>query len=351
MSVLGNLLLLLSALIYIALLNLLYFKTPPRGGDAVVGHAWGIIIVNGVFIISIVLAAIVIAVKGGFHWVGSTSASRFVWVTVSLLCILVTTTLSGLSKDEGDVPAYLRSIAAIIPFVIPPLLIFCGFVLMNQWPVHQLMYQLPLFFITATGVAGCIAFALAYVMQQQAVLEARKQDEIHFQNSNHQRMLNEIDSCDVTKNMVFILVFTDANQSPDIRKKAVEKIKTHPHWQQELVNRLNNDWAPEAFNFLASNDVDDPSLFKEAVKNGILIQAKLFRESIRRSSHPSHFYPGLFLWETERVIRTAERFKDGSHNYIEEMKELRAALDEPSEFSKPEFTATLLLNEWIKKQQ
>jgi len=351
MSTLGNLLLLLSLLIYTALLNLLYFKTPPRGGDAVVGYAWGIIIVNGIFIISIVLAAIVIAVKGGFHWVGNNSASRFVWVTVSLLCILVTTTLSGLSKNEGDVPAYLRSIAAIIPFVIPPVLIFCGFVLLNHWPVHKLVYQIPLFFITATGVAGCIAFATAFMTQQQAILEARKQDELQFHDSNHQRMLHEIDSCDVTKNMVFILVFTDANQSPDVRKKAVAKIKTNPHWQQELVNRLHNDWAPEAFNFLASNDVDDPSLFKEAIKNGIRIQARLFRESIRRSSHPSHFYPGLFSWETERVIRAAERFKDSSHNYIAEIKELRAALDEPSEFSKPEFIATLTLDKWIRKQQ
>ena len=52
------------------------------------------------------------------------------------------------------------------------------------------------------------------------------------------------------KNMVFILVFTDANQDTDVRAKAVAKIKTNPQWEEELIKRLNSGWASEAFNFL-----------------------------------------------------------------------------------------------------
>ena len=170
-------------------------------------------------------------------------------------------------------------------------------------------------------------------------------------DENHQRILNEIDTCDVMKNMVFILVSTDSNQDRDIRERAVAKVKTHPQWQQELIRLLQTDWAPEAFNFLASNDVDDPLLFGEPVKAGILIQARLIRESIRNSSHSSHFYPGRFGWEVERAVRTADKFKNQGVDLRPAVQELRAALDEPSEYEKPVFTCIKILDKWLKENK
>ena len=198
-------------------------------------------------------------------------------------------------------------------------------------------------------VTGCANAGIGFIHENQRNQKVRVEEVIKQQDENHDRILREIDSCDVSKNMVFILVFTDANQDADVRAKAVAKIKTNPKWQQELVNRLQNDWAPEAFNFLASNDVEDPELFREPVKQGATIQAKLIRERIRACSHPSNFYEGQFLWEVERVLKTVDKFSNKHTDYRPAIKQLRAALDEPSDFEKPAFLCAALLDDWIKE--
>ncbi len=162
-------------------------------------------------------------------------------------------------------------------------------------------------------------------------------------------MLQDIDSCDVLKDMVFILVMTDANHDPDVRNKAVSKVKTNPKWQEELIRLLESDWAPEAFNFLASNEVDDKSLFPEAVKLGVLNQARLIRESLRSVSHPSHLYPEKFTWETERVLRTVDKFDNLGSDYRPAVQELRMAMDEHITFEKPVLNCVKILDKWLAK--
>jgi hypothetical protein len=151
------------------------------------------------------------------------------------------------------------------------------------------------------------------------------------------------------KSMGSILVFTGDNQPPEIQNAAVAKIKTNPEWEQELLRYLDTYWAPDVFQFLASNDVDHPSIFEAPVQNGVLYMAGLFRERIRRCSHPSHFYPGMFNWDVERVIRTVDKFQSKEIDYVPAMKELRAAMDERSELDKPKFNGATMLDKWIKE--
>lgn len=161
---------------------------------------------------------------------------------------------------------------------------------------------------------------------------------LNSQQENHQRMLREIDSCDVQKNILFILVFTGDNQEEDVWHNAVAKVKTNTGWQQELIRILDTDFAAESFQFLASNPVDEPALFLEPVRKGVLKQASLIRTDIRQSSHPSHFYQDQFTWQVDRVIRTIDRFTDKGTDFLPAMKELRASLDEPSEYKSIQFT-------------
>lgn len=121
--------------------------------------------------------------------------------------------------------------------------------------------------------------------------------------------------------------------------------------RQELIRLLETGWSAEAFQFLASNPVDDPALFYEPVRKGVFQQSLLIRESIQRASHSSHFYPGLFLWEVERVIRSVDRFKGHGTDYLPAMKELRAALDEPSDFKEVTFDCLAPLDKWIRSNQ
>ena len=72
----------------------------------------------------------------------------------------------------------------------------------------------------------------------------------------------EIDSNDVMNNLVFLLVFTGDNQPDEIKNRAVAKVKTHPQWESELIRLIQTEWAPEPFQFLAFNDVENPSLLQ-----------------------------------------------------------------------------------------
>jgi len=210
-------------------------------------------------------------------------------------------------------------------------------------------YQWPLIIVAIIGVTGSAAGIAGYLSDSAKNKTARINEIRQNNDDNHQRMLAEIDSCDVMKNMVFILVFTDGNQEADVREKSVAKVKTHPQWQQELIRLLQTDWAPEPFNFLANHDVDDPQLFLEPVREGVLIQARLIRESIRKASHPSHFYEGQFRWEVERVLRTVDRFKNKGVDYRPAVKELRAAFNEKSEFDKPKWGAMEMVEKWLEE--
>jgi len=353
MTIAGNILIALATLVYFSLVSALYGKEPPRGGDAVVGYVWGIIIMGVAFAACMAIVTMIIGAKGNFDWVASGKSSRFLIVTGSFLAAVITTTVCSLFKHEnGPVSPVIKLLSAFSPALIPLVMIVAAIVLLNndiRLSVPVAVYKWPLLLIVGIGITGIVAAAADMIAQAERNRKAVMEGMIRDQDNNHQRILNEIDTCDVTQNMVFILVFTDANQDKDVREKAVAKVKTNPRWQHEIIARLKNDWAPEAFNFLASNAVDNPELFAEPVKEGALVQARLIREYIRRSSHPSHFYAGLFSWEVQRVLRTVERFSNNGTDYRQAVKAIRAALNEPCEFEKPAFEGAALLDEWIKK--
>lgn len=352
MIVIGNLLLLIATIIYAVLVNVLYFKTPARSGDQAMGYVWGLIFINASLVISILISYAVIAAKGGFHWISHLPAARFFTVSFLLLSALTTVVLSSLFKDEpGQMNLLVKYLSKFTPLVIPALLIAAGFILLNNISVSSAVYKWPMIAVSMLGIIGISSYLLLFLQARSANIKAVQEEVQSFEEKNRQRILQEIDTCDITKNLVFIFVFTDANQDEAIRTKALAKIKSNSQWQQELVNRLQNDWAPEAFNFLASNPVDDPSLFFEPIKKGILIQAKLIRENISSSTHPSHLYQTKFSWEIERVMRTVEKFATKNCNYINEVKALRAALDEPVVFEKPVFESSTFLDNWIKAHQ
>jgi hypothetical protein len=48
-------------------------------------------------------------------------------------------------------------------------------------------------------------------------------------------------------------------------------------------------------------------------------------------------------------MRTIEKFEGRGKDYLPAVKEIRAALNEPSEFKKPEFNCIPYLDRWIKE--
>jgi hypothetical protein len=353
MTIAGNLLLALGGLLFLLFSSSMFAANQPRGGDYVAGYAWGVIFFFLAFLGILLIASLLIAYRGGFDWLSEHTAAKYLLLLFGLISTVVAAALTAIFKNEPDPAAVsIRWFSGFAPVLIPVLLLLAGVVLTNE-PLRNslspLAYKIPLHLSFWLGLVINALFVRTLVLQSSANARARIEETLAFQDQNHQRMLQEIDSCDVSKNMVFILVMTDANQDKEVRESAVAKVKTHPQWQQELIRILGTGYASEAFNFLASNEVDDKRLFPEAISTGIEQQATQFRESIRQSSHSSHFYPERFLWETERILRTVERYRDQGTDFTPAIKKLRAALDEPSDVEKSPMKAEKVLDEWLKK--
>lgn len=351
MTLVGNILLAIAAFLFIALLSAVY-GTAPRGGDAAMGWVWGLIFINLAFLVVMGIVTLIVGHAGGLDWISPSLWPRVGWAGSTVFAGVLITALAALFKNEhGPVPGLLRWYGNFVPVLVPLILILAAGVLLNaplREAMPQLLYKGPLLVVWGISAIGLLSALAGGLAEQQRGQQVKAAAMVEAQDANHARILQDIDSCKVETDMVFILVFTDANQRQDIREKALAKIKTNPRWQQELIRLLQSEgWAPEAFNFLASNPVEDSSLFPEAVKAGVLHQAALIREDIRRASHPSHLYPDLFYWEVERALRTVDRFAGMGVDYRPAVQELRAALDEPAEVDKPQFRCQRLLDDWL----
>lgn len=353
MALLGNLLLMIACLLYAGLFYLVYLERIPKGGDGVMGYAWSVILICLILLVVLMIVSVMVAGRGGLQWVSESRWKRFGWISLAVAGGIVTTALGALFKYETGTPPLLRFLMNLGPVFIPPILIVVSAILLNASLRNALpvqVYKVPLIVVSVLSALGLLITLSIWMiesgMRQQATWNAYAKTG----DQNTQRMLDEIDSCDVSKEMVFILVLTDRNQDARVREKALQKIKTHPDWQGELIRLLGTDWAPEVFTFLASNEVEDPARFAEPVNAGMFRQAEIIRNRIRSASHPSHFYSGLFSWEVERVLKTIERYESEGVDYLPALQAIRAAMEEPSDFDKPVFISIRELDKAIRKR-
>lgn len=357
MTVLGNIFLTLATFIYVVILSSAYGDKPPQSGDAAAGYPLGVIIFELAFLGCMVIAVIAVGWNGGFNWISSDKSTRFVLAALGLLTITLVAALSALFKFEPMAPWSVRYLTGVAPALFHAVLLLAAAVLLNT-PVREIIpvsvYKIPLMFVFGISLLTCLAGLVEWVLSAQQQAATQLESELSDQERYRQDHLSTIKAADssVVNDLINILVYTDGNQDLEVREKALAKIKSNPNWQQVLVEALQNENAPTVFTFLASNAVDDKALFAEPVRKGILQLADGIRRDIRQCSHPSHFYADQFSWDIDRMLATVEHFKDTGTDYLPAMREVRAALDEPSDppgLKKVEFKAVSTLDWWIKQ--
>ncbi|MCC6411823.1 MAG: hypothetical protein IT270_09190 [Saprospiraceae bacterium] len=342
----GNLMLGIAALLYSVLLFSLYSRPAP-GGDASVGHAYAIVFGNLLLLGCFAAATIAIGMSGGFQWVGGSGGSRFLKVTLGLLFIVLVLAVSAMGQNEG--PSWLRLIFMFGAFVLPAVVILACATLLNEGlrenlPTHFAQWSLK-------GTAGLGALMVAGFLLQQtasrlsATFRHLNRDPNELSDFE-QGILQNIENCDLQKDMIFLMVHTDRNRNPIVREKAIAKVKTRPDWQEELVRRLDTGWAEDVFTFLASNEVDDKSLFPEAVRKGILQQSTIIRERIRQGGS----FRGVgFDGAVRNVLTTVEKYVGMGVDFRPAIKTLRDALNGPPEAKEATAASKKALDNWLTK--
>lgn len=345
MQIAGNFLLFVALLAAGYLFKLTFLQKMP-GGDYGVGYAWAMLFSIAVFWVCMALVACIIGLGGGFTWL---SLGRFAGGGMLVLCFLVMLLGSILGME-----ASFRSIRFLAPAnaVATALVLMATFaVLLNE---NLKMNISPT--LVKRGLAGVLALN-GLMLASMAFGAITSRMGIFFQRSSGQLddfqlgILAQIDSCDVSKGIAALLIYSGDNQPRQIQEKAVLKIKSKPGWQDELYNALEGNGADEAFRFLISNEIDDKPRFAKGVYQGVLSQARLIREQLRRCSHPSHVYDGQFGFEVERSLEAVEKFKNLGVDFTPAVKELRAALDEPIPYDNPNPSCKKILDKWLKKNE
>jgi len=342
----GNTMLGIAAVVYSILLFSLYSRSAPSG-DASVGYSYAIIYGNLFLLACFAAVTVAIGSSGGFEWVGSSGSGRFLKVTLGLLCIMLVLGVSAMGQNEG--PLWLRLIFKFGAFVLPTLVIFSGAALLNE----GLRERLPTHFAqwSLTGIAGLGALMVAGFLLYQTASRMytifRHLNRAPNEMSSFEKgILQNIDTCDLQKNMIFLMVHTDRQRNPIIREKAIAKMKTRPDWQEELVRRLDTGWAEDVFTFLASNEVDDKTLFPDAVRKGILQQAIIIQERIQEGGS----FRGMgFEGPVKKVLTTVEKYEGMGVDFRPAMQTLRNALNGPPEADKATADSKKALDKWLAK--
>ncbi|MBL7827183.1 MAG: hypothetical protein JNJ57_11160 [Saprospiraceae bacterium] len=354
MSILGNIFLVILALLSVLTISQVFGKTPPNSGDAVGGYAMGLILFNVVMLACMLIITGVIAHKGGFQWLTLSPGSRNLVVWGGVLAMVATNAMSAVFKYEaGPTPALLKVFSAFVPALLPLIWIFTSAVLLNEGLrsiIPPITYQAALITGWVIGILGVISTIGGFISQSNSNAQARIAEMQADQARYHQDHLKQIDSTDANKSFINIIVFTDFNHDQDVRERALAKIKSNPNWQQDLIKYLDNENAAlEAFTFLASNPVDDQQVMAEPVRRGTFNAAKKIRSRIAKGSHGAHFYADQFSYEIERILKTIDRFKNTGIDYKPALMELRAALDEPNPAKEVKFQIIPVLDKYIAR--
>lgn len=343
MQTFGNFLLFLALLAAGYLFKLTFLQKMP-GGDYGVGYAWAILFSIAIFWGCMALVACIVGFGGGFAWL---SLGRFAGGGTLVLCFL--TMLLGANLGmEGS----FRSIRlpALVNAVATPLVLMVSFaVLLNENLKMGVSPTLVKWGLAGVLAVNCLVLAtmiFGTLSSKVGAFLPRSSDQLdNFQLG----ILEQIDRCDASKGITSLFIYSGNNQPRQIREKAVLKIKSKPDWQEDLFHALEGNRVDDAFRFLLANDVDDKPRFAKGVYQGVLSQARLIRENLRRCSHPSHVYEGQFGFEVERSLKVVEKFKDLGVDFTPAVKELRAALDEPIAYDNPNLSCKKVLDKWLKK--
>ena len=358
---LGNILLVLVILFLFGLIQTT--ASPMPGGDRGVGAAFVLFVCGAGFILFTGLLALNLGWNNAFDWVPGPSARRNWLIFLGWLAFASATFASAMFRVEwhqGEFPQYLqylRWLARAQAVVWLPLLALVpAFLLMNfDRPAGTApdFVKIPMLtgFLLSVLMSVGLLFGFFRGSAQQAA--ARVQFEQEQNDKLHNQHLEYIAEQKPTDPIVNILSLTGRFHDADVRDAAVNKVKTHPDWEAELIRLLNDtEWHSQVYQFIDGNRVDHPELFVEPINRSIRRMAAAVRKSIKDSNNLQDWhFEHLSL---ERLFRAIdEQFSLPGADYRPAVLELRQALDtpKPERFKNVKFTVTRLVDDWLKKKQ
>ncbi|MCS4435893.1 hypothetical protein [Aquiflexum gelatinilyticum] len=344
----------LTLVFYLCLLYLNYPK-PNMGGDNAMGYGLGL----SFFGLGISLGSIglffYLSRLGVFGMLTPDPFWRNFLAVILCIAFVITVFFSAALKWDNITEAvsfspWLANMNSLIWF---PLLIFIPSFLVlflgkepSFAPVRIFFYIGFLFSLVFT--VGLLVDWLVYQSKQQKEIISQIQTQDKEQYETYMR---EIEGLDSTQSILGILPLTGRYHDAEVREAAVEKIKSRPDWESELIGILVSEYNYHyAYDFFDGNMVDHPALFTEPVRLSILQMAADIRSTIRDSNNLQEWSFDHF--GIERLLRVLDGQLSGlGMDFYPAILEVRKALDTapPDRFKGVKYSVTSVLDNWIKK--
>jgi hypothetical protein len=285
---LGNILLVLTALLLIGLLSSTTSSSP--GGDAGVGRAYAIFFCFTGFALSSGLLTFNLVWNNCFDWVQIPGSLRnllvfggwIAFVTAMLLCQRLL--MGGYGDGTPQFISWLSKAKA--GYWLPLLMLVPAFMLLNferQSGHIPDFVKIPMMVGFLLSVLMCMGYLFGLLRSAVQLRAAKIEDEKNEPARQREEDLELITMQTVRDPITIVLPLTGRTQDSTVRAAAVAKIIARPDWEAELIVLLGNwAWDTKVFAFIDGNQVEHPALFIEPINRTILRFADELKDHLRR---------------------------------------------------------------------
>ncbi len=351
---LGNLLFGVTALFYIGLV-IFNFPKPVLAGERAMGYGLGLAFFGIGFVVSSLLLMFFLSSKNVLDWVSTSGGIQNLVLWLGWISFAAATFFCAVFKWEwhGEFPMYIRRLSLTQAEIWLPLLMLVPAALLTmerQAGMAPLFVKIPMIVGFVISLIISLGLLLGWYKNAEKQQLARIEG-VKTQNDKlHNEHLEYIAEQKPTDPILNIMALTGRFHDADVREAAVTKVKSHPNWEAELLELLDNDYYhTEAYTFIDGNKVEHPELFVEPLNRSIRRLAAKIRDQIKESNNLQDWH--FENYGIERLLRAIDaQFSASGMDFRASIQELRKALDtpKPERFNKVKFNITPVVDAWLK---
>lgn len=354
MTLLGNLLLGATSLLFIFFLFLFLGPRPHHTGDSLMGYVFTAFLLHLLIFAGLLLSGLIAGGTEGYRWLG---LQTFFFILILATFIFASAMAAVFRYESGPIPAVFKipGVVQLLPVILPLIGIFLVFLALNPGVREGLspaLYKFAFWLGTGLAAAGTLGTIAGWMTQSaenaRRGMESKKADD----DAWVQRNLEQIANTDSGSfEIAHILVFTSKYQPEKVRNSALAKIKSNPAWEQHLLSLMDQGASLESLHFLAYNEVERKKEFAVALESAVDALSGYIERTIRQSSHSAHFYEDQFAGDIERALTAISLLGDQGVDFTPSVRKLKLALETPHPEKKVKYRALAEINKWLSQRE
>jgi hypothetical protein len=347
MTLIGNLLLAIAALLYLVPFQIFLRETIPQAGHGAGGEIVFIYVTVPLWLMVFVAWCILLA-RGEFSWLGGGRGWQLSVLVLTWIALTVVTSLAAMLRGDSQMPWALRPFMYGGIHLLPVLVVLATFALLNpsiSAPIPVLVSRLTLGICGTCALVPSLGMLAQWIVISEKKASAAVKNEVEFHDQNIRNILTEVEALDPVNDLGRLLGYTASNGFEAPRELAVKKIGTHPHLQEELALRLANQWSVETLGYLELNTPPDPAALAIPVRTALESLTPWIQREVASNSS---FWPETYSSETRMALAVADKYASYGIDYVPAVRAWRAAFDHPK-MHEANLEAPRLIDAWLAK--